>query len=106
MNKTSGAFSQEDSQLLEYMGGHIAQLLLQAKLSEQQSHAHRTTAAVLQVLQLVAHDDDIQTLVSSVVQAAKSLLHADRVSLFLVDHIQRELWTDVRGCSCASALCY
>ncbi len=63
--------------------------------------AQRTKDALMDIVKAVANGDDFIQLFNAIIKAGYALLRANRVTLFLVDDIKKELWVaisqDVEG---------
>lgn len=88
-------FTPQDVALLEGMAAHTAVALRNAQMLETLRRNQKTTAALLDIVQSSATDDNkkpMSVLVDQIVQAAYTLLDCERVTLFLVDAVKQELW--------------
>jgi hypothetical protein len=60
-----------------------------------QNRAQRTTQSLLEVVKCNGEDINLPSFIHRVVQAAYGMISCERISLYLVDAVKRELWMAV-----------
>lgn len=85
-------FTPSDVEVLEGMAAHAAVALRCAAALDDMSRSRRVTSALLDIVQTSAGDGGMSALVGKIVAAAYALLGCERVTLYLVDSVKRELW--------------
>jgi len=99
INKREGkeSFTLDDTRMLSVVADTAGVTLHKAKLLEEAEMARASSAALADVVRLVNEGghDDIESLTSRLVEIAYRLIDADRITLFLVDELKRELFCQV-----------
>ena len=92
LNKVDGVFSDEDALLLQAMATQASAALETARLVETLEKARRDEAVLLEVTTAMASELDLDTLLVKIMTAARTLLDAERSTLFVHDAATDELW--------------
>ncbi len=95
LNKRGSAFGDSDLALVEAINRHAAAALEQAQLMEQLDRARREEVELLSITEAIATELHLDSLLARIVNAATSLLDAERSTLFLYDSATDELWSRV-----------
>eukprot|EP00947_MAST-08B_sp_MAST-8B-sp1_P001477 g1477.t1 len=85
-------FSDDDSDLLQYIATHAAIVMRKSQLYSDAKKAKRVADAMLSVVKASSSADSIMTLVQRILDAAYDILSCARISLLLVDNVKHELW--------------
>ncbi|MCF8150944.1 MAG: GAF domain-containing protein [Burkholderiaceae bacterium] len=97
LNKCVGEFDGEDQRLLEGLSLQASAALENARLFEKVERQQREEAMLLEVSISIVSEIHLDPLLAKIMEAATSLLEADRGSLFLFDSASDELFSRVAG---------
>eukprot|EP01138_Halocafeteria_seosinensis_P014627 gb/GECG01014932.1/.p1 GENE.gb/GECG01014932.1/~~gb/GECG01014932.1/.p1 ORF type:complete len:1457 (+),score=166.57 gb/GECG01014932.1/:1-4371(+) len=95
------AFNRNDIELLESIAASSGVCLDKAMMFAEISKAHRRTATLLEIIKTTSMQADLSRFVRRMIQSLYKAIHADRVTLFLVDKPRNALQAvesrDIRG---------
>jgi adenylate cyclase len=95
LNKRTGAFGPDDEALLHAVGNQAALALANASLLESRRKETEKSALLLDVMRSLSTELELDQLLGRIMATTTEVMHADRSSLFLVDHKTNELWFKV-----------
>jgi adenylate cyclase len=97
VNKRSGdqTFTTEDEALLVGLSGQAGIGLQNAQLYDGERYQRALNKTLLDVATAVSSELDSHTMFQTIMDSARSLMHCDRCSLFLIDHDTKEFWSFV-----------
>lgn len=95
LNKKDGGFTQDDLSMLESITSQAASALLNAQLHEDIIRAREEERLLLEATTALGSELRLAPLLAKIMEATKSLLCADRCTLFMHDPKARELWSQV-----------
>eukprot|EP00002_Diphylleia_rotans_P029267 TRINITY_DN5950_c0_g1_i4.p1 TRINITY_DN5950_c0_g1~~TRINITY_DN5950_c0_g1_i4.p1 ORF type:complete len:1360 (-),score=279.66 TRINITY_DN5950_c0_g1_i4:394-4473(-) len=87
------AFSEEDKVLTESLISQVGSILLQVKHRSQEVKLRKKLQALIEISRIISSELEISPLIEKMRRTSKDLLHADKCTLFLVNHQKGELWT-------------
>jgi GAF domain-containing protein len=94
INKVSTAtFTADDEEAIMGITRQASVAIQNAQLFEAEERARKKNAALVEVAKAVSSELHIHSLVAIIMREARSLLNADRCSLFLLDYDKEELWS-------------
>lgn len=88
-------FSKEDENMIRYIAANAGIALKKAQLYSHAVRAKRQSQALLSIVQASSSNAPLERLIHTIIDAAYQYFLAERVSLFLVDHVRDELWIGV-----------
>ena len=97
LNKQAGDFDSEDQKLLEGLSLQASAALENARLFEKVERQQREEAMLLEVSISIIAEIHLDPLLLKIMNAATSLLEADRGTLFLYDAASNELFSRIAG---------
>eukprot|EP00742_Colponemidia_sp_Colp-10_P004460 GILJ01004761.1.p1 GENE.GILJ01004761.1~~GILJ01004761.1.p1 ORF type:complete len:1147 (+),score=188.32 GILJ01004761.1:454-3441(+) len=95
INKQNGFFTDEDETFLQGICIEAGAVIRNSQLYEDAVKAHRQTAALCRIVKAVSNQENLDEVIAAMVQVTYECLNVDRVSLFLVDDVKRELFMKV-----------
>jgi GAF domain-containing protein len=91
--KSTAAFNGDDEEAIKGITRQASVAIQNAQLFEAEERARKKNQALVEVAKAVSSELHIHSLVAIIMREARSLLNADRCSLFLLDHEAEELWS-------------
>jgi adenylate cyclase len=95
INKNAGNFTRSDEVVLQGIGDVLAISLENSLLYERTYRQQKQVENLLKVANLLSSELDLDVLISTIMEKASEMVHADRASLFLIDHETQQLWSKV-----------
>lgn len=95
LNKTAGAITPNDLELLEGICIQAAGALKNAQDFEQSQQARENESHLLEVTAAISSELKLKPLLEKIMEAVTLILGADRATLFLHDEKTNELWSQV-----------
>mmetsp|Transcript_26026 Transcript_26026/g.51916 ORF Transcript_26026/g.51916 Transcript_26026/m.51916 type:complete len:1410 (-) Transcript_26026:21-4250(-) len=96
VNKRSGdRFTKDDEMLLIGISNQAGIGLQNSRLFESERYQRALNASLIEVATAVSSNLETHTMFQTIMDSARSLLHCDRCSLFLIDHDTEEFWSYV-----------
>eukprot|EP00002_Diphylleia_rotans_P013774 TRINITY_DN267_c0_g2_i4.p1 TRINITY_DN267_c0_g2~~TRINITY_DN267_c0_g2_i4.p1 ORF type:complete len:517 (+),score=126.06 TRINITY_DN267_c0_g2_i4:1421-2971(+) len=91
-NKSNGGFLEEDELLMQALVDLVSNCLQQFKLLERTQRAQQRNKAISEVLKAVHNEKfTVDDVIARIIEVTYEVMFVDRVSLFLVDNIAKQL---------------
>ncbi|XXQ33008.1 Phosphodiesterase [Plasmodiophora brassicae] len=94
-NKKNGPFNSTDEVILEQIAKQAANILTTTLRFQEEKKRQDRNDVLMDIVKTVHTNDDIDEIISKVVEASYRVVHCDRVSLFMIDPSTNELWFKV-----------
>ncbi|HEY3117900.1 MAG TPA: GAF domain-containing protein [Chloroflexota bacterium] len=96
LNKKTGAvFTSEDETLCTILCSYIEVALTNSALMQARKKEEEKSAILLDVMRSLASEIELDNLLERIMAKTTEVMHADRSSLYLIDHKTNELWFKV-----------
>lgn len=95
INKHDGVFNEQDEAFFRVFSNQIAISLENFFMSQKIMMSYEKMAVLLDAVTSVSRILNLETLIMQIVGKISLILHAERTSLFLIDHETNELWSKV-----------
>jgi adenylate cyclase len=97
INKNAGNFTRSDEVVLQGIGDVLAISLENSLLYERTYRQQKQVENLLKVANSLSSELDLDVLISTIMEKASEMVHADRASLFLINHETQQLWRVAQG---------
>lgn len=95
LNKNGGVFTAEDETLITILSSHIEVALTNSALMQARKKEMEKSTILLDVMRSLASEIELDHLLERIMAKTTEVMHADRSSLYLIDHKTNELWFKV-----------